>query len=57
MKQHQADAIAAFLKRATECIQDADALLRASIKETEPNPPTNAGNHLKLVTPNEEKPE
>jgi len=39
MKQHQADAIAAFLKRATECIQDADALLRASIKETDPEPP------------------
>jgi len=56
MKQHQADAIAAFLKRATECIQDADALLRASIKETEPNEPANAGNHLKLVKRNEEKP-
>lgn len=36
MKQHQADAIAAFLKRSRECIEDAEALLRATIAESPP---------------------
>jgi len=57
MKQHQADAVAAFLKRATECIQDADALLRASIEPPKPQEPTTAGKHLKLVEPETGEPE
>lgn len=33
MRQHQADAIAAFLKRSRECIDDAEALLQTVLAE------------------------
>lgn len=57
MMQHQADAIAAFLKRSRECIEDAEALLRATIEPPKPQEPTNAGKHLKLVEPETGEPE
>jgi len=57
MMQHQADAIAAFLKRSRECIEDAEALLRATIEPPKPQEPTTAGKHLKLVEPETGEPE